>query len=83
MDANQRESALAKGTADMSDLLRRLDLDAAATVGVADGDGESVTGVGLRHFLQAEHDFDHVAHLILPAPPRPVTDCFTLRGAYS
>src|SRR5260221_3695272 len=47
-----------------SDLLRRLDLDAAATVGMADGDGESIAGVGLGRFFQAEHDFDHVPDLI-------------------
>src|ERR1017187_2782704 len=53
MDANQRES----------ELLQRLDLDTAATVGVADGDGEGVTSVGLRRFFQAQHDFNHIANL--------------------
>src|SRR5260221_11807598 len=65
MDANQRESTPAKATADTSDLLRSLNLDAAATVGVADGDGEGIAGVGLRRFLEAEHDFYHIADLRL------------------
>jgi hypothetical protein len=34
-------------------------------VGVADGDGEGVAGVGLGRFLQAEHDFHHIADLCL------------------
>jgi len=41
------------------------DLNTAAVVGVADGEGEGVAGVGLGDFGEAEHGFDHVADLIL------------------